>query len=144
MGTGAGRGSRCGRRVTLAAFVVLSSVLLSACGSEKFANDPRPASPIEVAAKIDANRVAVSPNSFGAGLVTFTVANFSKSPVHFELSGPRDATTDEIKPGEPGFLEIQLPEGDYSASAGSGADAEPASFTVGPNRPSSRNKLLLP
>lgn len=118
--------------------------LLAGCGSNDFANDPRPPAPIEIAAKIDANRVAVTPNNFGAGLVTFTVANSSSSTVRLELSGPKRAATSEIKAGEPGYLRVQLPAGQYRASAGPGASASPTTFTVGQKRPSSDDKLLLP
>ncbi len=132
------------RGAALAALALALAASVAACGSSSFPNDPRPPAPIDVAAKIDANRVAVSPDSFGAGLVTFSVANFSKSPVRFEISGPKHATTAEIKPGQPGSLQVELPQGAYRAQATGLGAARPASFTVGRKRPSSENKLLLP
>jgi hypothetical protein len=144
MGTGAWRGSLNGRRATAAVVGILAAASLAACGSSDFANNPPPPDPIVVAAKIDANRVAVSPNNFGAGLIAFTVNNFSKSSVRFELSGPKRASTAEISPGEPGFLKVDLPEGDYTASAAGIPSGKSATFTVGARRPSSKNKLLLP
>lgn len=144
MGAGAWRASRRGRRATPAVASLIVTALLAGCGSSDFANDPRPPAPIKVAAKIDADRVAVSPNNFGAGLVTFSVANSSDATVRLELSGPAHASTSEIKPGEPGYLQVQLPEGDYQASAVGEASAKPASFTVAKERPSSDDKLLLP
>ncbi len=120
------------------------TALLAGCGSSESIEAPRPAPPIEVAAKIDAKRVAISPNNFGAGLVTFSVANSSDAAVRLELSGPKRASTGEIKPGQPGYLKVELPEGDYQASAAGAAGAEPASFTVAKGRPSSDDKLLLP
>jgi hypothetical protein len=141
MRSGALRGPR-GGLAALAAFAALAA---AGCGSNEDAiKAPRPAAPIQVAAKIDAERVAVSPNNFGAGLVTFTVPNSSKSTVRLALSGPKRAITSEIKPGQSGSLAIQLPEGRYRASVEGNPRAQPATFTVGATRPSSDSKLLLP
>ena len=140
-----GRGSRRGRRATLAALGVLVAGSLAACGSKDFPNDPRPPSPIEVSAKVDSKKVVVSPDRFGAGLVTFTVANLSNSPVRFTIDGTsKKVSTSEIQPGTPGSLKIQLRQGDYRATAGQGASARPAAIKVGPERATSQNKLLEP
>ena len=66
-----------------------AALALGACGSSDFANDPRPAAPIVVTATVASGKVQVSPDRFGAGLVTFTIANLSDSPARFTLSGPR-------------------------------------------------------
>jgi hypothetical protein len=141
---GAGRGSGYGRRPALGVIAILVAVCVGGCGSSNFANDPRPSAPIAVTATVTAKKIAVSPNNFGAGVVNFIVANMSASPVHFVISGQKAASSDEIKPGQPGSLEVDLPQGDYRASAGKGASAPPAKFTVGAQRPSSKNRLLLP
>jgi hypothetical protein len=128
----------------MAAMAALAAAAVAGCGSSEPITAPRPTNPIEVAAKIDANRVAVSPDNFGAGVVTFTVPNFSKSTVRLALSGPKRAITSEIKPGQSGSLEINLPEGRYRASVEGNPGAQPASFTVAAERPNSNGKLLLP
>ncbi len=143
MGTGAGRGSDGGRRA-LVALGLLIAVAAAGCGSDGSFEGNRPPAPIQVAAKIDADKVAISPDNFGAGDVNFAVSNFSSSTVRLELEGPTRATTAEIKPGEPGSLQVNLPEGDYQASAVGDAGAEPGRFTVAKERPSSDGKLLLP
>jgi hypothetical protein len=143
MGKGAGRGSGSERRA-LAVLGLLAAAAVAGCGSDGSLEGNRPPAPIEVAAKIDAGKVAVAPDNFGAGDVNFTVANFSDSTVRFELEGPKRASTSEIKPGEPASLQIQLPEGDYEASAVGDASARPARFTVAKQRPSSDGRLLLP
>ncbi len=144
MGTGAWRGSRRARRAALAALCVVVASALTACGSGDFANDPRPPSPILVGVKVDAEQVAVSPENFGAGLVTFSVTNSAESPIRLRLSGPTTVSSALIKPGEPGSLKAELPEGDYRASAVGAVTAADGTFTVGKQRPSSRDKLLLP
>ena len=136
-----------------------------ACGEEDFTNEPaRASAAINVAAKIDQGEVVVSPERFGAGQVTFTIANFSDVPVRFTLSGPKDAASPEIPPGAPAgaaptspseaptssvtptaaTLKVELPEGSYEASAGEEASAQPDTIQVGPPRESSRDELLLP
>ncbi len=137
---GAGRPPR---RATFAAFASASALLLAACGSDDVDNNPRPAAPIQVAARVDSQKVAVSPHRFGAGLVNITVANLSDVPVRFTLTGPKQIATPEIQPGAPGNLEVELPEGSYEASA-DGSGVQPATVEVGAKRESSRNKLLLP
>ena len=140
-----GRASRRGRRAALAVIGVLAAGSLGACGSKDFPNDPRPPAPIEVSAKVDSKKVVVSPDRFGAGLVTFTVANLSPSPIRFTIDGTtKKFSTSEIQPGSPAYLKVQLPQGDYRATAGQGASASPAAIKVGPERKSSQNKLLLP
>jgi hypothetical protein len=124
------------------------ALVLAACGEDDFANEPRPPAPISVTAKVDSKRVVVSPKSFGAGLVDFTVSNQSDDPVRLTLVGPApdaNATSAEIPPdGGVGDLKAELVEGDYEVSAGDRSSARPASLTVGPERESSQNDLLLP
>jgi hypothetical protein len=133
------------RPVVAVAVSMLAAGLLAACGSQSFPNDPRPPAPIDVTAKVDSNRVVVSPNSFGAGLVTFTVANLSNSPVDFTINGTKKSVSSGvIEPGAPGTLKVSLRQGSYRATAGPGAKAAPATVTVGPERKTSQNKLLQP
>jgi hypothetical protein len=150
---GAGRAPRRARQTSFAALATLAALSLGACGSEDFTNEPpRAAAEIEVTARVDQREVVVSPNHFGAGLVNFTIANFSDSPARFTLSGPKDAASQPIPPGAPASgqeptvvnLKVELPEGSYEASAGGGASAQPDTVEVGPERQSSRDKLLLP
>ena len=144
MGTSGGRrGSRSGHRAGFAALAVLASLALAACGSTDFPNDPRSPEPKEISAKVDSKRVVVSPKKIGAGLVVFTIANLSDAPVQFTVRGQKtEASTTEIQPGTPANLKINLHEGDYEASVGQ--SAQPATLTVGPERKSSQNRLLLP
>jgi hypothetical protein len=140
---GARRASRRGRLAALAVPAALAGVLLAGCGAEEFKNNPRIAAPIEVSARVDSDRVQVAPNKFGAGLVNFTVANLSGSPVKFSISGPTNGSTVEIQPGAPDYLKLNLKEGTYEATA-SKAKIRPATIEVGPERASSQNELLEP
>jgi hypothetical protein len=140
---GARRASRRGRLAALAVPAALVGLLLAGCGAEEFPNDARPPAPIEVSARVDSSRVQVSPDKFGAGLVNFTVANLSSSPVRFNVNGPTEGSTVEIQPGAPDYLKMNLKEGTYEVSA-SKAKIRPATIEVGPERPSSQNKLLEP
>ena len=119
--------------------------------SARAARRTSPTLPPGAAAPIDGGRQGrssgrswSSPDRFGAGLVNFTIANFSDSPVRFTLSGPKEAATQPIPPGAPGSLKIELPEGSYEVTAGEAASARPATVKVGPKRPGSENELLLP
>jgi hypothetical protein len=121
-----------------------ASVLLAACGDEDFKNEPRPPSPIELSALINDKEVVVSPSDVGAGLVSITVSNQSGDPATLTLSGPNDIASNQILPGNTAQLKGELKEGDYEVSAGGDSTAQDDTLTVGSERPSSQNDLLLP
>ena len=128
----------------LGAVALVAAISLSACGSSDWRNKDRPPGAIEVTARIDPEKVEVSPDKFGAGVVNFTIANLSRAPVRFTLSGPKDAATPKIEPETPTTLQLALRQGRYRAAAEGNAAIRPASVTVGPERSSSQNKLLQP
>ena len=127
----------------LAALALLAALVTTGCGRDDFENDPRPPVPAEVAVKIANSGVGVSPREFGAGLVNFTIANLTERPGTLAISGPVDADSNEIPPGAAETLKVQMKTGTYEASV-SGIAVRPFSFTVGPERPSAQNDLLLP
>jgi hypothetical protein len=124
--------------------VALAAGAFAGCGGEDHANEPRPASPIEVTAKVDDQRVDVSPNEFGAGLVVMTISNQSADPVQLGVDGPTAGESSGIEPGSVGSFKFSFEEGDYEVSPGEESGARPALLTVGPERASSQNEILLP
>ena len=127
----------------LAVAASLAAVAVAGCGAKSNPNDPRPAAQLEVSASVNSQKVQISPDKFGAGVVNFTVANLSGAPITFSVSGPKKASTVQIQPGAPDYLKMNLTEGTYQASAGN-SKIKPATIRVGPKRPSSQNQLLLP
>ncbi len=113
------------------------------CGRNDFNNDPRPPVPAEVSVKLAPTGVIVSPKQFGAGLVNFTVANLGNETASLSIHGPVTADSPEIAPGDADTVKVQMKTGSYEASA-NGTAVRPFSFTVGPERPSGQNDLLLP
>ncbi|HEY6771473.1 MAG TPA: hypothetical protein VI035_03375 [Solirubrobacterales bacterium] len=130
-------------RVLLVAAALVTALALAGCGSSDFKNDPRPPVPAEVSVKIAKDGVGVSPREFGAGLVNFTIANLTTVPGTLAIHGPVDADSSEIPPAGTGTVRVEMKTGSYEASV-SGIAARPFSFTVGPERPSGQNDLLLP
>jgi hypothetical protein len=122
---------------------LLATLVIAGCGRDDFNNDPRPAIPAEVSVKIASDGVAVSPTEFGAGLVNFTVANLTNQTGALAIHGPVSADTDEIDPGDADTIKVQMKSGSYEASV-DGIAVRPFNFTVGPDRPSGQNDLLLP
>ena len=99
-------------------------------------------------AKVGNDQVLVSPVRFdgkevGAGLASVTIANLSDKPTELTFSGPEDSVTDPIIANGVLDFKIDLRPGEYTVSADSPA-IRPAVFTVGPERPSAQNDLLLP
>ena len=138
------------RRRTALLGIGLAGIGLTAagCGSDDFANDPRPPAPIELTAKIGNDQVLVSPTQFqgkpvGAGLASVTIANLTDEPTELTFSGPEDSTTDPIVANGVLDYKLDLRPGQYTVSA-EDSTIRPMQFAVGPERPSAQNDLLLP
>jgi hypothetical protein len=131
------------RGIALLLSMGLAALVVAGCGRDDFENEPRPAVPAEITVEIGAGEVVVSPASFGAGLVNFTIANLTKTPTTLAIIGPTEAETDEIPAGANTILKAEMRSGEYEASADD-AEVRPFSFTVGPDRESGQNDLLLP
>jgi hypothetical protein len=127
----------------LLATLVVAGLVVAGCGRNDFNNDPRPPIPAEVSVKIASDGVAVSPKEFGAGLVNFTVANLTDETGSLAIHGPVNVTSDQVAPGDADTVKVQVKTGNYEASA-DGIAVRPFNFTVGPERPSGQNDLLLP
>jgi hypothetical protein len=133
---------RRGRALLIAAALV-TALAVAGCGRDDFKNDPRPPIPAEISVKIAKDGVAVSPKEFGAGLANFTIANLTTKPGTLAIHGPVDTDSAEIPPAGTDTIKVEMKTGSYEASV-SGIAARPFSFTVGPERPSGQNDLLLP
>jgi hypothetical protein len=129
--------------VLIFAAALVAALVVAGCGRDDFKNDPRPPIPAEVSVKIAKDGVAVSPNEFGAGIVNFTIANLTTQPGTLAIHGPVDADSSEIPPTGTGTIKVEMKTGSYEASV-SGTAVRPFSFTVGPERASGQNDLLLP
>ena len=130
-------------RVLLFAAALVTALAIAGCGRDDFKNDPRPPVPAEVSVKIAKDGVGVSPREFGAGLVNFTVANLTTEPGTLAIHGPVDASSQEIPPAGAETVKVDMKTGSYEASV-TGIAVRPFSFTVGPERASGQNDLLLP
>jgi hypothetical protein len=129
--------------VLVFAAALVTALAVAGCGRDDFENDPRPPVPAEVSVKIAKDGVGVSPREFGAGLVNFTIANLTTQPGTLAISGPVDADSTEIPPAGTDTIKVDMKTGSYEASV-SGVAVRPFAFTVGPERPSAQNDLLLP
>jgi hypothetical protein len=135
------------RRLVVPVVALVAGVGISACGDDDFANQPRPPSPVSIAAVITDTEISVSPRAagaIGAGLATFTIANQSSEPGALVLEGPTDAASPEVLPGNTDRLKAELLEGEYVVSAGEDSNVAETTLTIGPRRPSAQNELLLP
>jgi hypothetical protein len=130
-------------RVLLFAAALVTVLAVAGCGEDDFENDPRPPIPAEVSVKIAKDGVGVSPREFGAGLVNFTIANLTAEPGTLAIHGPVDANSQEIPPAGTETIKLDMKTGSYEATV-SGLAIAPFNFTVGPERPSAQNELLLP
>jgi hypothetical protein len=127
------------------------AIVLAACGGSDYQNKPRPPAPINVTAAIDAKSVRVSPGSFGAGPIVIIISNQSGAVQRLTFAsdelgaahGGIKQSSEMIEPRSTGQLKIDPREGSYTLSARA-AGVAPAKLTVGGQRRSSQNDLLLP
>jgi hypothetical protein len=132
------------RRGTGVVLAVLALVALAGCGRNDFKNDPRPAVPLEVTVEITNENVQVSPPTFGAGLVNFTIANNSSDDATFEVTGPTDGTSNPMPANGNALMKIDMKTGTYQAAVYRKDTIKPARIEVGGDRPSGQNDVLLP
>jgi hypothetical protein len=131
------------RRLIVPLAAGAAALAISACGEDDFENNPRPPAPIELSALINDTQVRVSPaKDVGAGPATITISNQSDDPARLVFEGPTDNSSDPIIAGGTGSMKLNLAEGEYTVSTGEGGASE--QLSVGPERPSSQNDLLLP
>jgi hypothetical protein len=129
----------------LAAGVGLT-LLLAGCGSQKrYANDPRPPSPISITAAVFPHRIAVSPPRFGAGPITLTIANLSSKSLSVTLDSKSNndapAKSGPINPQGTAVISVDVKPGAYTLrSSLSGT----TTLKVGPKRASAQDQVLLP
>jgi hypothetical protein len=134
---------RRGRALFLPAAALVAVLAIAGCGRNDFKNDPGQPIPAEVSVKIATDGVVVSPKEFGAGLVNFTVANLTNQTGSLVIRGPVNAESDAMGPSDTQTIKVQVKSGSYEASS-NGIGVRPFRFTVGPERPTGQNQLLLP
>jgi hypothetical protein len=141
-------GQTCTRRAATAV-LTLAAFSLVACGQEDFANEPRPATAIELTGVIQENKVTVSPRKVGAGPVTITLSNQTDDPHTLVLAGDRtQAEIGPINPLDTGTIQKTLEPGIYEVRAGNekavAREIRPAELVIGKERKSSAEDVGLP
>lgn len=131
-------------RLILPFGALAAALSLASCGEDDFANEPRPSAPVQLTARIGDDEVTVSPQEVGAGIAAITISNQSKDPASLVLEGPTDESSEEILPNNVATIKIVLDEGEYTATAGDGNEQREDVLSVGSERASSSNELLLP
>ncbi len=121
------------------------AVTLGACGSSDNRSQIRPPVPINVSVELGASKVTVSPAKFGAGPITMLISNQSGASQTLTIDGPRvRQSVGPINPEDTATVKVTVQPGEYVLSAAEQAGLQSAKLTVGPERPSGQNTLLLP
>ena len=136
--------------VMVFALLATGGSIFAGCGGEEdFANDPRPAAPIQLTGVITDKGVTVSPDRVGAGPIILLISNQTDDARTVTLEGA--GTTDTVGPVNPqdvAKLQQTLEMGDYTVKAGSAKavakELAPATLRVGKARKSSSDQVLLP
>ena len=145
-----GNGPRAGvaaliRALTAAAVVALAVVAGGCGGDDEARSDERPPVPINISVNIDEKGITASPAKFGAGPITMLVANQSGASQTLTIDGPRlRRSVGPINPQDTATVRLRVLPGEYTVSAEESAGLREATLTVGPERPSAQNDLLLP
>jgi hypothetical protein len=130
--------------------LLAGAALVAGCGGgDKFKNEARPPTPIQLTGVITDRGVTISPKRVGAGPVILTVSNQTDGAhtITLEGNGKKD-TVGPVNPLGTAKLQQTLDQGNYTVKVGSKqATANfipPGELTVGASRPSSSGELLLP
>jgi hypothetical protein len=139
------------RRALLVAGGVALMLGVTGCGDEDFANEERPPTAVELSAVIQEDGVKISPSREGAGQVLITFANLTDRAHTITLEGEDVIErTAPIQPEDTATIQKTLRPGTYELRAGSSRavaiedQIRPATLTIGQERTSSNNDLLLP
>jgi hypothetical protein len=142
--------THCGRTMLVVGGLAVA-LAATGCGSEKFANDPRPPSGVELNGVITDENVTVSPRREGAGPVLITVANQTDRALTVTLEGEdMETRVGPVSPQDTAEIRKTLTSGTYEIRAGSSRavniedQIRPATIEIGPERDSSGGELLLP
>jgi hypothetical protein len=133
----------------MSAVLAAAVLAIGGCGSEDdYKNELRPPAPINVTAYVSAQKVSVSPASFGAGPIVMIVTNQSNSSQDVTItSEPETASftqsTGPINPGDTGQIKLDVAQGTYVIKTGDDS-IRPATLVVGAQRRSAQNELLQP
>jgi hypothetical protein len=133
-----------------ALLLIAGALVVGGCGGgNDFKNEPRPPVPVQLTGVVTDREVTVSPNRVGGGPVILIVSNQTQQAHTITLDG--GGTTDTVGPIQPldtAKLQSTLKPGTYTVKAGSPTattrSIKAGTLSVGPNRTSSSNQLLLP
>lgn len=137
-------------RPRLVAGALVIGLIAAGCGSEEpEERGNRPPTPVIVNAAILDQQLAVSPRRFGAGPIRLVVTNQTGGTKELRLETAGQETglrqrTGPINPSDTASLQADLPEGEYTITAGEGDDRATTTLAVGPERPNSDDDLLQP
>ena len=133
------------RALTGAAVVSLAVIAAGCGGDDEARSDERPPVPINISVNINEQGITASPAKFGAGPITMLVANQSGASQALTIDGPRlRRSVGPINPQDTATVRLRVQPGEYTVSAGESAGLREATLTVGPQRPSAQNDLMLP
>lgn len=149
-------------RRTTVGMLMFATAAVAGCGSSShFANQPRPASPVNLTVYINDSRISISPGSIGAGPVVFLVTNQASNAESLTVlpagasAGQSLADTGPISPQATAQVTVNLnTPGDYTvgvapssstqAAAAVPTGIHPGLLHVGQPRASASNQLLAP
>jgi hypothetical protein len=137
-------------RIRDVSLLLTSAVFVAGCGGgSKFKNDPRPAVPVQLTGVVTDKGVTISPKLVGGGPVILIVSNQTNLAHTITLEGGGNTdTVGPIPPLDTATLQQTLKPGAYTIKAGSkqatASEIKPGTLTVGPDRASSSDQLLLP
>lgn len=141
-----------GIRAGVVGAMCAAALTLAACGEDDFENEPRPPTPKQLTGVITDEKVTISPDKLGGGPVVITVSNQTEQPHTITLESTDGGTIREqsspINPLDTATIQRTLEPGEYTVKAGSEQAVEreiqPATLTIGRDRKSGSDELLLP
>jgi hypothetical protein len=123
---------------------LLVAVAISGCaGNESYPNQPKPPAVLTVSIFIGEDRIALSPNPFGAGPARFIITNQTGTNQKVLLSTEQFDRETTVGIGQTANFKQTVEPGELSISADNTA-ADSLTIDVGPERESAQHDLNQP
>lgn len=127
--------------LVLAAIAMIAA--MSGCGTDSYANNPKPPATRTVSISIGEDALAMSPNPFGAGPTRFIVTNQTGADQIVTFSSDRIERKVPVGESQTANFKMTTEPGYFSVDASNTA-ANSLEITVGPTRPSAQQDMNQP
>ena len=123
---------------------MVALVVFAGCAtSDPYTNEPRPPATVTIGVLFDVRETALSPRTIGGGPAVFILTNHTGTAQLVTIEGDRSLDKFKLGDRQTRKVKLNLTLGLYTIDADQ-SPAQPATLTVGKQRPSAQDQLQMP